>query len=234
MSLKYLYLLLNLGTLLVPFLFSFRKEANFSKEWKYFLSANLLVALGFIIWDIAFTKMGVWGFNPAYLCGIYIANLPLEEVLFFITIPYACTFIFFSMRYYFPKPLFVKHQRTVFILWSLLALIIGLIFINKWYTSTTFILCAFLFIYIAFRHKEYYGHMVLAYLISTLPFLIVNGVLTGSFIPEQVVWYNDEENLGLRIFTIPVEDTHYSLLLQFLNVMLFQGFKSQFSTKNNK
>jgi len=226
MSLKYLYLLLNLGTLLVPFLFSFRKEANFSKEWKYFLPANLLVAFGFIIWDIAFTKMGVWGFNPDYLCGIYLANLPLEEVLFFITIPYACTFIFFSMRYFFPKPLFVSGQRKVFLIWSIIALIVGLVFLDKWYTSTTFILCAFLFVYMAYRQKEYYGHMLLAFLISTIPFLVVNGVLTGSFLSAPVVWYNDAENIGVRIFTIPIEDTHYSLLLQFLNVTCYLGIKS--------
>ena len=44
-------------------------------------------------------------------------------------------------------------------------------------------------------------------LISLGPFLLVNGVLTGlldSVSPP--VWYNDSENLGLRLMTIPVEE----------------------------
>jgi lycopene cyclase domain-containing protein len=49
------------------------------------------------------------------------------------------------------------------------------------------------------------------YVVILIPFFLVNGVLTGSWIPEQVVWYNDEQSLGIRMGTIPVEDTIYNL-----------------------
>ena len=55
-----------------------------------------------------------------------------------------------------------------------------------------------------------------------VPFAIVNGVLTGSFIPGEVVWYNDSQNLGIRIATIPIEDFAYafSMILSALYTLI--------------
>jgi lycopene cyclase domain-containing protein len=60
---KYLYLAINFGSILVPFLASFYPKHAFYKNWKNYFIANLIVATFFIIWDILFTKIGVWGFN---------------------------------------------------------------------------------------------------------------------------------------------------------------------------
>jgi hypothetical protein len=51
--------------------------------------------------------------------------------------------------------------------------------------------------------------------------LLVNGVLTAV----PIVWYNDQHNLSLRIGTIPVEDTLYSMLLLLLTITLYEWFK---------
>jgi lycopene cyclase domain-containing protein len=91
---KFLYLALDVFSILFPLLFSFYPKANFSKKWKYLWVALLLPGAIFIIWDEFFTQLGVWGFNEKYLTGIYIGSLPLEEVLFFICIPYACAFTY--------------------------------------------------------------------------------------------------------------------------------------------
>lgn len=49
-------------------------------------------------------------------------------------------------------------------------------------------------------------------------------MLTGSLIDAPIVWYNDAENLGIRIFTIPVEDVFYGMGLVLLNILLTETF----------
>ena len=71
------------------------------------------------------------------------------------------------------------------------------------------------------------GRFYLAYLVVLIPFFAVNGVLTGSFIEEEVVWYNSSGNLSIRLFTIPIEDAAYGLLLMLMNTTLYEYFKSR-------
>ena len=70
-----------------------------------------------------------------------------------------------------------------------------------------------------------------AYLFSNIPFILVNGILTGSFGLEEVVWYNDAENLGSRLqevvglswtqINIPLDDFVYSFALLLLNTAIY-------------
>ncbi|MFT7666352.1 MAG: lycopene cyclase domain-containing protein [Patiriisocius sp.] len=66
-----------------------------------------------------------------------------------------------------------------------------------------------------------------------IPFLIVNGVLTGSFIENEVVWYNNAENLNFRITTIPIEDTIYALGMLLTVFVLLEYFESKKQKKTN-
>lgn len=225
---RYLYLALDLGSFLFPFAFSFMPMANFSKEWKYLIPALFITTLVFVLWDEAFTQMGVWGFTPRYLTGLYIGSLPLEEVLFFLLIPYACSFIYFSANYLAKKDYLAPYSRTISITLILLCCIVGVLHLDKWYTSVTvFSLAAFISVHVWIIKSSYMGKFYFAYLFVLIPFSLVNGVLTGSWIDEQVVWYNDAENMGIRMGTIPVDDLFYNMLMLLLVTTLYEFFKKR-------
>ncbi len=227
----YTYLLINLGAVLIPFLYSFeRKHVVFYRKWKYFFPAMLLTLVFFIIWDIAFTANGVWGFNSRYLSGIELFGLPLGEWLFFVTVPYACVFTYEVLRAHVRKDLLGPYARII--AWTLASffLVVGLLNIDRWYTAMTFLLTAgFLLLHLLVIRSSYLGWFFLSYLIILVPFTIVNGVLTGSGLAEPVVWYNNAENLSIRFLTIPVEDAVYGMLLILMNITWYEYLKKKWA-----
>ena len=100
---KYAYLLINIFTVLGPLALSPLAPANQKAFLKKIFPSILIIAVIFIIHDIVFTDLGVWGFNYFYLTGMNIFNLPVEEVLFFICIPFGSLFIHATVTVQKPK-----------------------------------------------------------------------------------------------------------------------------------
>lgn len=224
---KYLYLLLNIGSISIPFLYSFEKKMRFIKWWREVFLATIVTATIFIIWDIIFTKNGIWGFNPRYLLGIDIVNLPLEEWLFFICIPYASMFIHYAFQYFFPNTkLSVKLTNTITVLLIVILSVVTFLNSDKAYTFWNYSLLILVLLYSLLTQEKELRVFYLTFLIILIPFFIVNGILTGSFIEEQVVWYNNAENLGIRMGTIPVEDAGYAFSMIFMSIILIKKFKN--------
>ncbi|MEP2774262.1 MAG: lycopene cyclase domain-containing protein [Fulvivirga sp.] len=220
---KNLYLTLDIAAISIPLLASFYPKANFSKTWGRLGIAIAIPAIIFILWDVLFTKWGVWGFNERYLIGIDIINLPIEEWLFFICIPYACTFTYFSLNHLIKKDVLGPYQKSIS--WALIYFLLALAIFNheKAYTATTFFLLAgFLLLHIYVWKSDYLGRFYLTFLFILIPFFIINGILTGTGIEDQVVWYDNAENLSIRLGTIPVEDTFYGMLLLMMNVTIYE------------
>ena len=196
---------------------------QFSKRWKSFFPALLLTAAFFIVWDIFFTKIGVWYFNPRYHTGIEILGLPIEEWLFFICIPYASLFIHFAFHYFLPK-VFLS-DTTVIRIYGLIVLIVLPVLIwnwGKWYTTVNYSLLLLLLTYTILKAPQILNTFFITFLIILIPFAIVNGILTGSFIAEPVVFYNDAENLGIRLGTIPIEDIGYAFSMLLMTLVFME------------
>ncbi|MFM7710410.1 MAG: lycopene cyclase domain-containing protein [Ferruginibacter sp.] len=228
MNPHYTYLLILVLSLIGPLALSFDKKVAFYKSCKYLFPAMVLPAAFYIVWDILFTKNGVWSFSADHIIGCSFQGLPIEEMLFFFVVPYCCVFIYACIRAYFPLMVDNRISRILFALLALLFLTIAFLNNDRAYTYFTglfaggFMLLVLLLpqVFHSFHAKAF----LIAYAIILIPFLIVNGFLTA--IP--VVLYNDFENLSIRLYTIPVEDTVYGLLLVLMNVVIYEKLKSRY------
>ncbi len=223
MNSQYLYLAINLLCIGLPLFASVWFKGTFFKSWKALSVAILLPAILFVSWDELFTQLGIWGFNPRYHTGFRVGSLPVEEILFFVCIPFACLFTYHVFKSQSDRSLFFsKHELLSFFLAVALA-ISGIYYIDKAYTAITFLALSFFLAYLALKVRARFpGYFYVSFLAILFPFFIVNGVLTGSFIEEEVVWYNDTAMLGLRLGTVPLEDIFYAMLLLLANVSVYE------------
>ncbi|MCL6494809.1 MAG: lycopene cyclase domain-containing protein [Ignavibacterium sp.] len=213
------YLIINILIIFFPLVLSFDKNLTYYKKIPRLIFSILIVSTAYIIWDSIATKRGDWAFNPEHLIGIYFFGLPLEEILFFITVPYSCVFIYETVKFY-VKEKEIRLSKTIFGVIALLLLIIALVFNHQHYTFTVTIFTAIFFILSILIKPQLLNsyHYWLTMLISFVPFLIVNYFLTS--IP--VVTYNDAAFFGKRFITIPLEDFLYSFSMISLWILFYE------------
>jgi lycopene cyclase domain-containing protein len=227
-----LYLTIELCSIIIPLIFSFDKKVAFYKKWAPLFLSIIITGIFFILADIYFTHKGVWGFNPRYISGIQIANLPLEEWLFFIIIPYASIFIHYVFIGYFPRvvlPANIVRIITAILLTGLFLIIITNY--DKKYTLFSFSVMAIALIVTLFSKNSVIRIFYITFLIILIPFLITNGILTGTLISGEVVWYNPGEITGIRLLTIPVEDIVYGFSLILINLLIMGYLQKLFYKK---
>ena len=229
-----LYAWIILGTIAGPVALSFDKKVHFYKYYKFLLPALLTVALFFILWDEFFTRNQIWGFTPTYLMKIYIGNLPIEEILFFLVVPYACVFIYEVLKAYFPTVNLVRFAHLFAFAFTFAGLFFAMMNLEKWYTVTACSLTAMLTIWVYFINKmKWFPNFALAYIVGLIPFLIVNGILTGALTEAPVVWYSELHIMGPRIYTIPVEDLFYNYAMLLPVIAIFEYLKKRWGYTND-
>ena len=236
-----LYLTVDLVVLAIPLVCSFDRKVRFVRFWPALFPAIAIMMALFIPWDIAFTEHGIWGFNPDYLSGLWIAGIPLEEWLFFICIPYACLFTYESLKHYVPSPIGKPFAIPASTLLAVLCACLAAALADRWYIGLTCALTALLSAGLAYGAsrwptvREWNHRLWFAYLPLLVPFILSNGVLTGirfwqypainrdvDVIADQIVWYNNDHNLQLRIFSMPVDDLVYGFLMIAMTVVAYE------------
>lgn len=248
MNSNYAYILVDLFCLSGPFFLSFHKSVAFYKNFKALILGLLVMMLVYIPWDILFTHWGIWNFNEKYTLSYRWMLLPIEEWLFFLAVPFACVFTFECVRYFkksAPSQTFTRIA-TAIILAACIMLMWTAGMYELWYTFSATTLCLFLLLFHAYKKSPFLGYLLFAWMILLIPFFISNGILTGLHfyeydlintskvdISEAIVRYNNQFNLGIRIWSVPVEDFFYGLAMVLLTVTPYEHFRLKWKSKTS-
>ncbi|MFA6261391.1 MAG: lycopene cyclase domain-containing protein [Bacteroidia bacterium] len=224
------YAIVLFWAVLVPVVFSFNRRIGYYRKFKSLAAGISITALLLIATDALFVQSGVWGFNADYVWPLRFLHLPLEEWLFFVAIPYASIFIYESLRILLPPITYGKWMQRLTWALAILCMLTALTNPFRLYTFWASSIAAVLLVWHALFKKAWMGNFWLAFGVHLIPFLVVNGLLTGMATEHPVVWYNPEENLGLRIFTIPVEDLVYALIMLLVPVSIIESIEAKKNT----
>jgi lycopene cyclase domain-containing protein len=217
------YLIFNAIIMAGPIVFAFDQRVRYVRYWPKALLATATILPVYIVWDSLVTGKH-WWFNPSYTTDVRIAGLPPGEWLFFITVPFACLFIWQILitlynRGQWQIP-FKKIYRVFF-----LAVPVALLFLftGKIYTGLVFsaIALAVLLDWMTGSRILAYKHALVYFGILAGLILVFNGYLTA----RPVVLYGESFQLGIRIITIPVEDFLYGLSHILMCTTVFQALK---------
>ncbi|MEO6694469.1 MAG: lycopene cyclase domain-containing protein [Ignavibacteria bacterium] len=228
------YLIINIFIIILPFLLSFENKIKFYKKILPVSISIVTVGMIYIVWDIAAVNRGDWAFNQQYVSDLKLFNLPVEEILFFISVPYSTIFIYESLRHYI-KEKHLNIDKYIYLTFTLMFFIAGIVLYSRNYSATVLIFCSVLILMLLIFQKQFTvtNILLITLLISFIPFFAVNYILTSL----PVVVYNESEITGFRIFSIPVEDLFYSIsmITLWLSVYIFADkHKSSFKIKYDK
>ena len=222
------YLIIDFLIFVFPFLFSFTWKFKYYKFYKPLAVSIAIVGIFYIMWDAIVTHRGDWWFEEEFLIGIEFIGLPIEEILFFIVVPFACIFIYENLVY------FVKDKEIFFNKWlyrgiSILFIIVGIVFMNQDYTILAMFSCAAFFMVSStlmpdvLKSRNYWLYIVLSF----IPFIIFNYLLTSIIIVSynpNAIWGGDGAWNG-RFFTIPIEDFFYNFAMLSFYLLVYVYFR---------
>ena len=176
----------------------------------------------FIPWDICFTHWSIWDFNSDYICGIKVFLLPIEEWIFFIVVPFSCVFIHEVLNYFFNKNLESSSYSKISFFLAIVLALLSILYSDKLYTLVCFSLTSLSLFILSLYNPVWIGSFFRTFLVSLIPFLLVNGFLTGSFTEQPIVRYSSNHIIGFRIINIPVEDSMYCLLMLLIVIATYE------------
>ncbi len=213
------YLLFDLLILVGPLALSLMPRHDFLARARSIAIATLAVAVPFVVWDSAVAGSH-WWFDDRYTLGIELFGLPIEEVLFFVAVPYACAFSWETLIQGAKARAKLSPWLYAMPAVALLAGVGVLMGGGPGYTGLTLL---------ALGLAGGLDHMLGTGLLRMPRYWAFAGlvtVFTGAFNSyltwRPVVHYGEAHQLGFRVGTIPIEDFGYGLALCTATVAVYQ------------
>ena len=220
----YTYILIDLGLLIFSGLLFSLKDLNFAKNSKFLILSVLINVFVFSVPTEFLTQLKVIVFNPPYLTGLTLWELPAEELLLYFLLPGAGLAVYSFLNARYPDNTPEKYSLAVSNI--MLGVCIAMLYFGhqKLYTVFTFALLMAFLVFIEYVGKiRFMYRFYRAYLVSLILFYLVYGVLTSV----PVLQYNSAETLNFNLFHIPFESHFYFMAMLLLSVYLFELFKSR-------
>ncbi len=222
---KFAYLIFNLVVLIGPLSAIVFYRPIILPVWPALFFSLFIAAVIFIILDQWATGR-FWYFNRKYLTGLFIGKLPVEEWLFFITVPFACFLLWVNLQ-----PLLPDASVNFFWLVGFLFClsILALISLKKHRTYAAAVIIGFFTVIILdmlaganlIVRQRFWIFMIIVNLLT----LIFNAYLVN----QPIVRYFKQPKTGWQILNIPAEDFLYGTCLIYSNLFLYHLFITRFS-----
>jgi lycopene cyclase domain-containing protein len=191
---NFTYLLLALGILVIPMVLLFVKKTSFNQTIKFAIPAVLITGLAFSIFATVLVMVGVWSFHPAYLTGVSLWKIPVEEFLFSIAISLAGIGVYVTLNAFFPNNALDKFSLSFSNLLMGICVAMLIFTYTKWYSAISFGLLFVLIFYIEYLNKLRFTYKFYrGFLAALVLFYIAYGVI--STLP--VISYTEVINLKL-------------------------------------
>ncbi len=220
---KFEYLLFNLVVIVGPIVSHFSRQIRLVSRWRLKLLTSGIVMIPYIIWD-AMVAGSHWWFNEAYTLDFRLLGLPIEEWLFFITVPFGSLLVWETLPHAEQKIRLESLRNIRTVLYAALPAGVWVFSMGKQYTGLV-IFCFGLFglldtllgVDLLLLPRTY---LYLAIVLGLI--LIFNGYLTA----RPIVLYGETYQMGYRIWTIPIEDFGYGFTLMLFNTMVYEKLKN--------
>lgn len=226
-----LFLLINLIALLIPVLFSIWKKTFREINWLALIVAILCSGTFFVLRNYYLIHIGVKVYNPEHLIGSYIFGMPIEDILFFVTVPYAFIFIYRWTTKYF-KHLEIQQFTYVFsLILTLTSILLSVVYYDHIYTFLTVSVLAIFngVVYFGYTPK-WYSKFLIAFFLVTLHYILIDGIITLS-VENKIVFHAEDSVIGLYFFSIPIEDLLGFFLLFLMVTTCYEVFQKKLYAK---
>ncbi|MBB6501355.1 lycopene cyclase domain-containing protein [Pedobacter cryoconitis] len=221
---NYTYLLINLAFLLIPVLLFSVRQLNFTEQSKFIILAVLINVFVFSVPTEFLTQLKVIAFNPSYMTGMTLWQLPVEELLLSLVLPLCGVSVYLFLNLRFPDNGPEKYSLAVSNM--MIGVCIAMLYFGhqKLYTLFTFSILIVFIVYIEYVNKlRFMYRFYRAFLVSLIPFYILYGVLVNL----PCLSFNKIQTLNFNQLNIPFETPFYFMSMLLLSIYLFELFKSR-------